>query len=101
MLHAPDPDHVARGDDGRQRFRRGEMLYNPIKGDGGNAMTGLTLSYVHGASDQPLIGQTIGQFFDAVCERCSDRPALVVRHQKLRLSYGELRQEVDRLAPGF
>ena len=29
------------------------------------------------------------------------RPALVVRHQKVRLSYGELRQQVDRLAAGL
>ena len=55
-------------------------------------MTGLTLSYVHGASDQPLLGETIGQFFDAVCDKWASRPALVVRHQKVRLSYGELRQ---------
>ena len=54
-------------------------------------MAGLKLSYVHGASEQPLIGATIGQFFDAVCERWATRPALVVRHQNVRLSYGELR----------
>src|SRR5580692_9709865 len=64
-------------------------------------MTGLTLSYVHGASDQPLIGATIGQFFDAVCAKWPDRPALVVRHQNVRLSYGELRQAVDKLAAGL
>ena len=43
-------------------------------------------SYVHGASEKPLIGETIGRFFDAACARWADRPALVVRHQKLRLS---------------
>ena len=64
-------------------------------------MAGLELSYVHGASEQPLIGQTIGQFFDAVCDKWPARPALVVRHQNVRLSYGELRQQVDRLAAGF
>ena len=32
-------------------------------------MAGLKLSYVHGASEQPLIGETIGQFFDAVCDK--------------------------------
>ena len=32
-------------------------------------MPGLKLSYVHGASEKPLIGETIGQFFDAVCEQ--------------------------------
>src|SRR5579863_2324240 len=64
-------------------------------------MAGLELSYVHGASEQPLIGQTIGQFFDAVCDKWPARPALVVRHQKVRLSYAELREAVDRLAAGL
>src|ERR1700726_1444318 len=64
-------------------------------------MAGLKLSYVHGASEQPLIGETIGQFFDAACAKWASRPALVVRHQKVRLSYGELRQAVDRLAAGL
>jgi hypothetical protein len=27
------------------------------------------LSYVHGASDKPLIGQTIGRYFDDACAR--------------------------------
>jgi fatty-acyl-CoA synthase len=64
-------------------------------------MAGLRLSYVHGASEQPLIGETIGQFFDAACEKWATRPALVVRHQNVRLSYGELRHAVDRLAAGL
>jgi fatty-acyl-CoA synthase len=64
-------------------------------------MAGLTLSYVHGASDQPLIGETIGGFFDEACAKWAARPALVVRHQKVRLSYGELRTAVDKLAAGL
>jgi fatty-acyl-CoA synthase len=64
-------------------------------------MAGLTLSYVHGASEQPLIGETIGQFFDTACAKWASRPALIVRHQKVRYSYGELRREVDRLAAGL
>ena len=64
-------------------------------------MAGLELSYVHGASDQPLIGQTIGQFFDDACAKWAARPALVVRHQKVRLSYAELRDGVDKLAAGL
>jgi fatty-acyl-CoA synthase len=55
-------------------------------------------SYVHGASTQPLIGQTIGQFFDEACNRHADREALVVRHQGTRLSYAQLREQVDALA---
>jgi fatty-acyl-CoA synthase len=59
------------------------------------------LSYVQGASDKPLIGQTIGQFFDAVCAAWPARPALLVRHQNVRLSYRELQQQVDALAAGL
>ena len=55
-------------------------------------------SYVHGASTLPLIGDTIGRFFDATCERYATREALVVRHQNIRLSYGELKVWVDNLA---
>ncbi|MGB3745384.1 MAG: AMP-binding protein [Xanthobacteraceae bacterium] len=64
-------------------------------------MAGLELSYVHGASDQPLIGKTIGQFFDDACAKWATRPALVVPHQNVRLSYAELREAVDRLAAGL
>ena len=58
-------------------------------------------SYVHGASDKPLIGQTIGRFFDEACERHAGREALVVAHQGVRLTYGELRRRVDALACGL
>ena len=58
-------------------------------------------SYVHGVSSQPLIGETIGRHFDAVCARAADREALVVRHQGVRLTYGELKDRVDALACGL
>ena len=56
------------------------------------------LSYVHGASAKPLLGQTIGGFFDAACARHADREALVVAHQGVRLTYAQLKQKVDALA---
>ncbi len=59
------------------------------------------LSYVHGASDKPLLGQTIGRFFDEACERHAGREALVVAHQGVRLSYAELKRRVDALACGL
>jgi fatty-acyl-CoA synthase len=59
------------------------------------------LSYVHGASPQKLIGQTIGQYFDEACARHADREALVVRHQDVRLTYAQLREKVDALACGL
>ena len=60
-----------------------------------------TLSYVHGASGQALIGQTIGRHFDEACARHAGQEALVVRHQNVRLSYAELRLKVDALACGL
>ena len=60
-----------------------------------------TPSYVHGASATPLISNTIGQFFDFACEKWVARPALIVRHQDVRFTYGELREKVDQLAAGL
>jgi fatty-acyl-CoA synthase len=58
-------------------------------------------SYVHGASDTPLIGETIGLHFDRVVERFAERDALVVRHQQLRWTYRELKDRVDALGAGL
>ncbi len=64
-------------------------------------MSKLTQSYVHGACDIPLLGDTIGRLFDKTAERWGDREALVVRHQNIRWSYAELKREVDALAAGL
>ena len=61
----------------------------------------ITESHVRGSSDTPLIEDTIGVFFDQACERLSEREALVVRHQGIRWSFQELRQQVDGLAAGL
>ena len=58
-------------------------------------------SYVHGASPVPLIGETIGAHFDRITMKHRDREALLVRHQDIRWSYGELRRRVDNLAAGL
>ncbi|MFC3532822.1 AMP-binding protein [Vogesella facilis] len=58
-------------------------------------------SYVHGGSEQPLIGQTIGQFFDAACQRYAARDGLIVRQQGVRWSYAEFGEQVTRLACGL
>jgi fatty-acyl-CoA synthase len=59
------------------------------------------LSYVHGASLTPLIGETIGVHFDRCAERWGQNTALVVCQQGVRLTYAQLRVEVDRLAAGL
>jgi fatty-acyl-CoA synthase len=58
-------------------------------------------SYVHGASDRFLIGDTIGNHLDRIAEQHPDRPAVVVRHQNIRLTYAELNARVDALAAGL
>ena len=57
-----------------------------------------TLSYVHGTSDIPLIGQTIGAFFDDIAARFHNRDALIVPGQGVRWTYGDLQRQVDALA---
>jgi len=59
------------------------------------------LSYVSGASAKPLLGQTIGDCFDATCAAHPAGMALISRHQKIRWTYAELKQRVDALAAGL
>ena len=61
----------------------------------------LTQSYVHGASDLPLIGDTIGVHLDRMAALSPDRPALIARQQEIRWSYGEFRDRVEELAAGL
>src|SRR5579859_340581 len=56
------------------------------------------LSYAHGADDRPLIGQSIGDFFDAISEAHAEHEAVVSCHQDIRWTYCELRDRVDELA---
>jgi fatty-acyl-CoA synthase len=64
-------------------------------------MAQLNQSYVHGASSVPLIGDTLGAYFDAAAARWRDRDALVVRQQKIRWSYEELKRRVEDFAAGL
>jgi fatty-acyl-CoA synthase len=59
------------------------------------------LSYAHGASDVPLLGDTIGERLRTSVERFGDREALVVRHQGYRATYRELWEESGRAARGL
>jgi len=61
----------------------------------------LTQSYVHGASDTPLIGMTIGDLFDQTAALHGSRDALVSRHQDLRYTYTELHAAVNQAARAF
>jgi fatty-acyl-CoA synthase len=58
-------------------------------------------SYVHGASQVPLLGETIGQNLDRTAERVPDRDALVSVHQGVRFTYAQFRAAVEEVARGL
>lgn len=59
------------------------------------------LSHFCGDRDEPLLEKTIGAAFDETVDRFADRPALVVRHQRVRLTYSQLKRQVDDFAVGL
>jgi fatty-acyl-CoA synthase len=61
----------------------------------------MTLSYAHGTSDTPLLGETIGANLEATAQRVPDAEALVSCQQGLRFTYAEFDAAVDRLAAGL
>ncbi len=61
-------------------------------------MPDMALSYSHGVSETPLLGETIGENLERAVARDPSAEALVVRHQDVRMNYGELNERVDRLA---
>jgi fatty-acyl-CoA synthase len=61
-------------------------------------MTAAAWSYTSGTSDVPLLGLTIGDMFDQIADLHGDNEAVVSRHQGLRYTYRQLRDEVDRCA---
>jgi fatty-acyl-CoA synthase len=59
------------------------------------------LSYAHGVSGTPLLGETIGANLARAVAAHGDRVALVVRHQDIRWTYAELDERVDQVARGL
>ena len=58
-------------------------------------------SYVHGPSDVPLLGDTIGGALRRAAERFGDRDALVVRSQGYRATYRQLWDATTEVARGL
>src|SRR5579864_6054612 len=58
-------------------------------------------SYTSATSDTPLLGLTIGDMFDQTVEKYPDNPALISRHQHVRLTYRELQAQVNQCAKGL
>src|SRR3954451_4096345 len=61
----------------------------------------MAVSYSHGASDVPLLGETIGANLARTARSLPDAPALVSCHQDVRWTYAELDDRVTRLARGL
>jgi fatty-acyl-CoA synthase len=59
------------------------------------------MSYVHGASAVPLLGETVGENLRRTVERVPRAEALVVRHQKYRATYAELWDQTSLAARGL
>lgn len=57
----------------------------------------LRWSYVHGLSDRPLFGATIGQILDEAVDKWPTREAFVVKHADLRVTFEELKVQVSLL----
>lgn len=59
------------------------------------------LSYFHRGGDVPLRGGCIGQVLDATAAAWPDEPAVISRHQGIRLSYRQLRDDAGLFARGL
>jgi fatty-acyl-CoA synthase len=60
-----------------------------------------TLSYAHGASSTPLLGETIGENLRRTVARFGGAEALVVRAQGYRATYRELWEQTTAIARGL
>ena len=61
----------------------------------------MTLSYAHGGSAVPLLGETIGANLERTVDRYPDNEALVSRHQGRRYTYAQFNDAVDVVARGL
>jgi fatty-acyl-CoA synthase len=59
------------------------------------------LSYAHGGCTEPLLGETIGANLERTVARVGDAGALVSCHQRVRYTYSQFGEAVDRLASGM
>src|SRR5215471_4246435 len=61
----------------------------------------MTPSYVHGPSETPLLGETIGRCLDRIAAEFPNTEALVSCHQGIRYTWLELHREVEHVARGL
>jgi acyl-CoA synthetase (AMP-forming)/AMP-acid ligase II len=89
-LQGAERDRVRRAPEDVDR--QGQEVRAPRPGQ---AVT--QLSYAHGASDLPLLGEPIGERLRSTVERFGEREALVVGDQGYRATYAELWEQSGRL----
>ncbi|XP_025136116.3 medium-chain acyl-CoA ligase ACSF2, mitochondrial isoform X2 [Bubalus bubalis] len=58
-------------------------------------------SYVQGHVGLHLSNKTVGRCLDATAQRIPDQEALVVHHENIRLTFAQLKEEVDKAASGL
>lgn len=63
--------------------------------------TGFIPNYVHGATDEPLLGLTMGQALDRAVATWGKETALIARAQGIRWTWRELRRRADAFAGGL
>ncbi|KAM7069175.1 medium-chain acyl-CoA ligase ACSF2, mitochondrial isoform 1-T1 [Molossus nigricans] len=59
------------------------------------------LSYVQGYTKFRLINKTVGRCLDATAQKFPDREALIILHENIRLTFAQLKEEVDKAASGL
>lgn len=64
-------------------------------------MSSPKMSYVHGASTEPLKFTTIGRALEDAVEQWGSHEAVVCRHQDIRWTYAQLNDAADALAAGL
>src|SRR5690348_5001868 len=58
----------------------------------------MNLSYAHGVSDVPLLGETIGDLLDRIASQYPDNEVLVSTFENRRFTYRQFVEEVNRVA---
>ncbi|XP_006166258.1 acyl-CoA synthetase family member 2, mitochondrial isoform X1 [Tupaia chinensis] len=59
------------------------------------------LSYIQGRTRMRLISKTVGRCLDATAQRVPDKDALIVLQENVRLTFAQLKEEVDKAAAGL
>ncbi|KAK2165602.1 hypothetical protein LSH36_48g08121 [Paralvinella palmiformis] len=91
----------------RSRSSRERFIGDRALGSKGNIIdassisSDLQWSYLHSATERPLIGATIGTLVQSAAEKYGQREAYLSVHQKLRYTFEDLLEKTDELAAGL